>query len=109
MTALVTGGGERWRDRKGERRSYGREREKALPEEDSAGVTVGESADITGEGEPREPGEPGSQGRVAAPANPLPEGTTTTSQISSCPASVRHEDKIVNFIKCCGWVAVILN
>ena len=35
-TAVVTGGGERWRDQKGDRRSYGRGQEKALPEEKRA-------------------------------------------------------------------------
>ena len=71
---MVTGGGERWRDRNGERRSYGRGRKKTLPKEGSAGVTEGESTGITGEGKPGKPGEPESRGRVAAPANTLPDG-----------------------------------
>ena len=75
---MVTGGGERWRDRNGERRSYGRGRKKTLPKEESAGVTEGESTGIKGVGKPGKLGEPESRGRVAAPANTLPDGPTTT-------------------------------
>ena len=45
-------GGKRWRRRKGERRGYGRGREKTRPEEESASVTGGEGASVKGEGEP---------------------------------------------------------
>ena len=86
-TAVVTGGGERWRDRNGERRSYGRGREKALPKEESAGVTEG--------GKPGKPGEPDSRVRVAAPANTLPNGPTTT-RIPDSPSPLSIDLDLTN-------------
>ena len=59
LSAGVTGGGKRWRDRKGGRRGYWNLRAQARPEEESAGVTGGESASVTGEGKPEELREPG--------------------------------------------------